>query len=68
MTLKIRCCALNSDQGPHFPALQAAGFEVLPGNRDRNYWDESALVSELEGCGAVIAGSEPYTRGVIESC
>ncbi|MFG0296680.1 MAG: phosphoglycerate dehydrogenase [Maioricimonas sp. JB045] len=68
MTLKIRCCALNSDQGPHFPALQEAGFEVLPGNRDRNFWDESTLISELDGCCAVIAGSEPYTRSVIEGC
>ncbi|QDU41017.1 D-3-phosphoglycerate dehydrogenase [Maioricimonas rarisocia] len=68
MTLKIRCCALNSDQGPHFPTLQSAGFDVLPGNRDRNYWDESTLISELEECCAVIAGSEPYTRTVIEGC
>jgi phosphoglycerate dehydrogenase-like enzyme len=65
MLPRVRCCSLNSDEGPHFAILQDAGFEVLPGNRDRNYWDESALIAELDGCVAVFAGSEPYTDRVI---
>ncbi|MEZ6068174.1 MAG: phosphoglycerate dehydrogenase [Planctomycetaceae bacterium] len=67
MSLRVRCTALNSDSGPHFALLEAAGFEVLPGNRDRNYWDNAALIQELDGCCAVVAGSEPYTRKVLEA-
>jgi phosphoglycerate dehydrogenase-like enzyme len=63
----VKCCALVSDEGPHFEILPAAGFEVLPGNRKLNYWNEDALIGELQGCSAVIAGSEPYTRRVLES-
>ncbi|WP_437202329.1 phosphoglycerate dehydrogenase [Planctomicrobium sp. SH664] len=65
--MKIRCCALESDEGPHFPLLQSAGFEVLPGDRTLNYWQADALISQLAGCAGVIAGSEPYTRQVIEA-
>lgn len=65
--MRVRCCALNSDQGIHFEILGDAGFEVLPGERNRNLWDERALTETLSGCVASIAGSEPYTRKVIES-
>jgi D-3-phosphoglycerate dehydrogenase len=64
---RVKCCALNSDEGQHFPILEADGFEVLPGNRQANFWDEDQLIRELEGCSAVVAGSEPYTRRVLES-
>jgi phosphoglycerate dehydrogenase-like enzyme len=64
---RVRCTALNSDQGPHFELLQAAGFEVLPGTRTENYWQPDALIRELQGCAAVVAGSEPYTRAVLEA-
>ncbi len=67
MKPRVKCCALNSDTGPHFQILEAEGFEVLPGNRDLNYWVEDELISELEGCVAVIAGSEPYTRSVLDA-
>lgn len=67
MKQQVRCCALNSDEGPHFAILEREGFEVLPGNRDRNYWDEEQLIAELDGCAAVVAGSEPYTRRVLEA-
>ncbi|MFV0444270.1 MAG: phosphoglycerate dehydrogenase [Planctomycetaceae bacterium] len=67
MNPRVRCTALNSDEGPHFEILPAAGFEVLPGSRGENYWDNLALIRELEGCSAVVAGSEPYTRQVLES-
>lgn len=65
--MKVKCCALNSDSGIHFELLAAKGFEVLPGNREVDFWDEDVLIEELSGCCAVIAGSEPYTRRVIES-
>jgi D-3-phosphoglycerate dehydrogenase len=67
VSLRVRCTALNSDEGPHFQLLPAAGFEVLPGNRSENYWEENALIRELTGCCGVVAGSEPYTRRVLES-
>lgn len=67
MKPRIKCCALGADHGPHFEILAAAGFEVARGNRALNYWEEDALISELDGCVAVFAGSEPYTPRVIES-
>ncbi|MCA9053472.1 MAG: phosphoglycerate dehydrogenase [Planctomycetaceae bacterium] len=67
MKPRVRCAALNSDEGPHFDILSAAGFEVLPGSRNTNLWEGDALVAELQGCAASIAGSEPYTRRVLEA-
>lgn len=67
MKPRVKCCALNCDEGPHFDILQADGFEVLPGDRSQNFWDEASLIKELTGCSAVVAGSEPYTRKVLES-
>ncbi len=68
MKPRVRITALSSDEGPHFPLLEAAGFEVLPGNRTRNLWKEDELIAELEGCCAIVAGSEPYTPRVLEAC
>ncbi|CAK9054624.1 Steryl-sulfatase (Arylsulfatase C) (ASC) (Steroid sulfatase) (Steryl-sulfate sulfohydrolase), partial [Durusdinium trenchii] len=59
--------ALTDPTGAHFPILQEDGFEVLPGRRDVDFWDPKVLIEELEGCCAVIAGSEPYTRDVINA-
>ena len=67
MTTRIKCCALNSDEGPHFGILQEAGFEVFPGRRDVSFWEAETLIEELSGCCASVAGSEPYTRQVLES-
>lgn len=67
MSLIVKCCALNSDEGPHFKMLEEAGFQVLPGDRSKNFWDGSTLSKELEGCCAVVAGSEPYTAEVLKS-
>lgn len=66
MSLTIKCCALNSDEGPHFEILNEQGFTVLPGDRSKNFWDAQSLVSELQGCCAVVAGSEPYTAEVLQ--
>lgn len=67
MSNEVKCCALNSDEGPHFELLENAGFKVVPGNRDLNFWNETSLINELQGCCAVIAGSEPYTAEVLRS-
>lgn len=66
MKPRVKCCALNSDEGPHFEILGSAGFAVEPGNRSVNFWDADVLVNELSGCVAVVAGSEPYTADVVE--
>ncbi|MEZ6058331.1 MAG: phosphoglycerate dehydrogenase [Planctomycetaceae bacterium] len=67
MSLTVKCCALNSDVGPQFELLRLAGFQCLPSDRSKRFWDASQLIQELTGCCAVVAGSEPYTREVIES-
>jgi D-3-phosphoglycerate dehydrogenase len=59
--------ALGADVGEHVPLLTAAGFEVLPGNRSENLWDNTSLIRELRGCSAIVAGSEPYPRAVLEA-
>jgi len=63
----VKCCALNSDDGPHFSILGESSFEVVPGDRSKNYWHAADLISELQGYSAVLAGAEPYTREVLES-
>ncbi len=65
--LRVKCCALNSDTGIHFEILGQAGFQVETVDRDLDLWDEQSLINELSGCVASIAGSEPYTRKVMES-
>ncbi len=65
--MKVRCTALSSDEGPHFELLTSAGFEVLPGNRELDYWDQNQLISELTDCVAVVAGVEPYTAEVLKA-
>ena len=67
LTKRVKCCALNSDTGPHLEILQNHGFEVHPGNRKLNFWRSEDLISDLKGCCAVVAGSEPYTPEVIEA-
>jgi len=62
---RVRCTALNSDEGVHFEILGQAGFEVLPGTRTLNYWQADDLIRDLQDCVAVVAGSEPYTRQVL---
>jgi phosphoglycerate dehydrogenase-like enzyme len=67
MKPRVRVTALGSDEGPHFDLLPQAGFEILPGNRSRNLWNADELIAELEGCCAIVAGSEPYPPQVLEA-
>ncbi len=66
VAMNVKCCALNSDEGPHFEILPKAGLAVHPGNRSANFWNAAELVEELQGCCSVIAGSEPYTVEVLK--
>jgi phosphoglycerate dehydrogenase-like enzyme len=67
MKPRVRVTALASDEGPHFEMLARAGFECLPGNRSRNLSNADELIAELDGCCAIVAGSEPYPPRVLEA-
>ena len=61
------CTSLNAEEGPHWPILQEAGWQVRCAPRDVNLYQEDNLIRALADCDASIAGSEPYTRRVIQS-
>ena len=67
MSPKVKFFSLLSDEGPHLPLLQEHGWEVVKTDRTVDLYTEQGLINELAGCSAVIAGSEPYTRKVLES-
>lgn len=63
---KVLFTSLNAETGPHREILEQAGFETECVNRELNIYEEDPLISALEGVSAVLAGSEPYTRRVIQ--
>jgi D-3-phosphoglycerate dehydrogenase / 2-oxoglutarate reductase len=66
MKVLIAPMTMAGGNGPHVPILQQAGFELgYPGRPGQ--MTEEELLKALPGYGAVIAGSEPYTRKVMES-
>ena len=65
---KVVCCSLNAERGPHLKAFEAGGFDLAIPPKDANLMDEDVLIDVLQGAGAAIAGSEPYSRKVIEAC
>jgi D-3-phosphoglycerate dehydrogenase len=66
MPLYVKSTALSADEGPHVQLLNDAGFTHQLTDRSLNYWDGDQLVKEIKDCVAVVAGSEPYTRKVLE--
>lgn len=64
---RVLCTALNTQSGPHFPLLEAAGFQVDAVPLDQSVYENAALVKWAKGYDAVIAGSEPWPRSVIEA-
>jgi len=64
---KAVCLSLNSHVGPHLQMLADAGFEASLKPDGRNLWQEDDLIAVLDGASASVAGSEPYTRRVIEN-
>jgi D-3-phosphoglycerate dehydrogenase len=64
---KVACTALSTDEGPHLEIFAKAGFEVTFPPPGVNVFKEDHLISVLQDCDAVVAGSEPYTRRVISS-
>lgn len=64
---KVACTALNTDEGPHLEIFAKNGFDVVLPAPGLNMFREDDLITTLEGCEAVVAGSEPFTRRVISS-
>ena len=64
-SLRVKCCAIGSNEGPHKPILEAHGFDVSPGGANSEYYVEENLIEAIQGVSAVIAGAEPYTRKVL---
>lgn len=64
---RVACTALNSDRGPHLKMLSDAGFEIVLPPAGLNLWVEENLISLLDDCEAIVAGSEPYTPRVLQA-
>ena len=62
---KVACTALNTDEGPHLEIFSRAGFDVVLPPAGTDMYREDHLISVLQDCDAVVAGSEPFTRRVI---
>jgi D-3-phosphoglycerate dehydrogenase len=64
---KVLSTSVNADDGPHFDLLSGAGFEIEAVDRSIDLFVEANLIAQLDGVSAISAGSEPYTKRVIES-
>jgi D-3-phosphoglycerate dehydrogenase / 2-oxoglutarate reductase len=64
---RVMCTSLNAKDGPHRRILAENGCELIDAPRHLNLFDEDILIALMADCEAVLAGSEPYTRRVIES-
>jgi D-3-phosphoglycerate dehydrogenase len=63
----IATAMLAGLEGPFLSVLRGAGFDVAYPGEPRQL-TEKELLAELKGADAALAGSEPYTRRVIEAC
>src|SRR4051794_17011655 len=66
MKVLIGPAPLAADRGAYFRLLRDAGFECVFPDRPAQL-SEAELLAKLDGVSASLAGSEPYTRRVIES-
>jgi phosphoglycerate dehydrogenase-like enzyme len=53
--------------GPHLRVLREANLEWCYPSRPMPFWSEEGITAELKGVHAVIAGTEPYSRRVLEA-
>jgi D-3-phosphoglycerate dehydrogenase len=65
---KVRMLSGVAKSGPHLRMLKEAGFETLPSNKQAGVFQANSLIDQLQGCAAVIAGSEPYTTEILQAC
>lgn len=68
MNRKVRMLSGVAKVGPHLRMLKEAGFETLPNQLTAGGLKVGSVIEQLEGCAAVIAGSEPYTEEVLKAC
>lgn len=68
MNRKVRLLSGVAKSGPHLRLLKEAGFEVLPSQKPPGPLQVDSLIEQLQGCSAVIAGSEPYTAEILKAC
>ena len=59
--------SLGSGEYPYYQTLVDAGFEVAMCPKGKHPFNEDDLIEILSGVSASVAGSEPYTRRVIEA-
>ena len=64
---KVVVTAKISPEGPHNRIFADSGFSVAFPPAGCDVFQQDVLISLLAGADAVVAGSEPYTRRVIES-
>lgn len=64
---RVVSTSLNSDQGPHFDIFKSHGFEIEAAPPNVDLMVEDNLIKVLTGCDAVVAGSETYSRRVLEA-
>jgi phosphoglycerate dehydrogenase-like enzyme len=64
---KVVVTAKINPEGPHNEILAAGGFSVAFPSPSCDVFEERQLIDQLNDVEAVLAGSEPYTRRVIES-
>src|SRR6266849_1197872 len=57
---------LVDDHGPYYHLVREAGFELVYPSRPVQLTEEE-LLHELRGVSASLAGSEPYSRRVLEA-
>jgi phosphoglycerate dehydrogenase-like enzyme len=64
---KVLCTALSAETGPHFDLLRDAGFDCDVVPRDVDLWQSQNLTEQIQGYCGILAGSEPYTRDVLQA-
>src|SRR5262249_24218150 len=64
---KVVVTAKMSPKGPHNKIFTDAGFSVAFPPPGVDVFQEQGLLSMLKDADAVVAGSEPYTRRIIQS-
>lgn len=66
--MKVISLSLNGEGAPHVEMLSKKGFQVEFCTPGRNPYVEDDLIAMAHDAVAAVAGSEPYTRRVLEAC
>lgn len=66
--MKVISTSLNGENAPHVAMLSRKGFEVVFVPKGLDLFQEDNLIGICRDAVASVAGSEPYTRRVLEAC